>query len=129
MKTILIEPNEKYIKYIETSLHYMNDPKFMFNDSLHSVGRLQGFNAVVSFLKYYSYSKPNEVAKYVMENIVTVKYSEFIKININSYINKEIKDLNLVCQYTHNKFEKEFIKYRDEQDKRLCLGVYSGIYR
>ncbi len=110
MKTtdILLDPNDKYIKYIQTSKHYLNDPKHMFNSDAHSIGRLQGEQALIDWLKGYQYPKPIQTAQYIMQNIVSVKYPEFNQINVNTYIDKTIIELPYLCQLTHDKFEREY---------------------
>jgi hypothetical protein len=125
METLLLNPPQKYINYVENSLHYMNCPKHMYNEDLHTVGRLQGFEPLVNFLKWAGCTTPIKTANYVLENIVKIKYPEFAKLNTNSYINKDIKDLNANCRLTHKKFEIEFAKYWDDHNKTFRLGKYS----
>ncbi len=103
---MLLEPNEKFRKHIETSKHYLNCPKFWLNSNLHDMMRQGGLEYIIWFLKLYKFSKPVEKAKEWYEAYKDVKVYDFV--NPNSYIDKELKDLPVRCQETHWKFEREF---------------------
>jgi hypothetical protein len=99
----LLQPTAKYVDYIAKSKHYLNDPKHMYNDDLHALGRLQGYDAVLFYLKKFGHEKPTEAAKYVMEQLVTIKHPEFSKLNPNTYVDKELHELPLYVQNAHKR--------------------------
>lgn len=103
---MLLEPNQKYIAYVETSKHYLNDPKHMLNNDLHTMMRHGGLEDVIWFLKHYKFEKPVEKAKAWYEVYKDIKVYDFV--NPNTYINKTLFELPARCQETHRKFEREY---------------------
>lgn len=114
MENFLLEPNGNYISEVENGLHCLSDPKQKFNDDLHTIGRMQGIDALIEFLKIYKYSNPHKTAQYVYDNFICIPIYEFVKINLDKYSGLKL------CQYPQriqNKFN-DWSCHFERQSKR-----------
>jgi hypothetical protein len=111
MKDFLLEPNYNYVCEVESGLHCLSDPKQKFNDDLHTIGRLQGIDALIVFLKLFKYPKPDETAQYVYNNFVCIPIYDFNKINLDKYKGLKLFEYPERIQNKFNslsdKFERE----------------------
>ena len=105
---MLIEPNKKYINYIENSKHYLNDPKYMLNHDLDCLYRQgivfskeKAIEYVENYLKFYQIN--SNATKWVewRDSIDIVKFN---KLNKNTYIDKMPKHIykkhKHICDWT-----------------------------
>lgn len=114
MKSFLLEPNDIYINEVESGLHCLSDPKQKFNEDLHGIGRMQGVNALIVFLKFYKYPSPIKTAQYVYDNFVCIPIYEFVKINVDKYNGYKLYEYPKRIQNTFNSMTENF----ERQSKR-----------
>ena len=104
---MLIEPNEKYTKHIETSKHYLNDPKFMLNSDLKSIYQGGGRYFVETYLKSWDFAKPYATSLEFEEEFGAMSMTEFTKINPNTYLDKKVIELPVRAQLTDKRLNRE----------------------
>jgi hypothetical protein len=85
----LLTPTEKFINFVYHSKHYLNCPKFIFNEWLDSFYRLypdDKLHIISEFLTKCEYPEPIKTAKKFIEERDNITMVEFNELNVNSYI-------------------------------------------
>ena len=103
----LYTPNATYINQIETGKNYLNCPKFLFNEALHSIVRLQGKLALMGFLNEISYPNRKALLDEIYNNFIGVSPSSLAKVNVNSYLDKPLAALPAQCRATDSRIHHE----------------------
>ena len=90
---MLLEPTEKYSKYIFNSKHYLNCPKHMFNFNVNSLVRGYDREIAISNLRWFfgKYGYPLKDVESIVDYHMNIKVWNFDKINVNSYIDNPPK--------------------------------------
>jgi len=89
----LLEPTTKFVEYVFLSSHYLNCPKHILNHTLDCIYRQFHDNHelaikhITDILKKYEFSQPKTMAEIFVKERNQIKYSDFIKLNVNNYIN------------------------------------------
>ena len=89
---MIFNPTDKYINYIENSKHYLNCPKHMFNDQLHSMIRLCKGHLDIARERvrdaFKHYGMPLKDIDKVIEWHWNISQAELNKLNPNPYLDK-----------------------------------------
>lgn len=99
----LYTPNATYIHRVETGNNYLNCPKFLFNEALHGIVRIQGKLALMGFLNDINYPNRKKLLDEIYDNFINVSPSELKEVNINSYLDKPLENLPELCLATDAK--------------------------
>ena len=124
---MILKPTLKFINYIEQSIHYLNCPTHMFNESLHSLYRQGVHNNtsvknIIVMLEMYNYPKPNITAYWLVNQYKTISIKDFNKLNVNAYTYLKISELPEHIQ----RFDKRLTTYFEENKEYYWNGVYKG---
>ena len=104
----LFTPNATYIAQVENGKNYLNCPKHLFNETLHSLTRGQGKLALLSFLKGIHYPQANKIVDEVYNNFIHVYPERMRQENPNSYIDQPLEALPASVQATDARLNRSF---------------------
>lgn len=106
---MLLNPSYKYISFILYSKHYLNDPKFLFNEAVNALVRGYDFDKACdnlrAFFKQVNY--PLKDVTKIVEYHKSISITELMKINVNTYLDNPpnaviARDNQITAWYKNN---------------------------